>query len=86
MLAALSSGEQPVRLEGVLHSEDTRHMTNALKTFGIEIESVGETALVVKGGLKRLKQPDEEAGRHSVFVGEFSLLFARALNRSVFRK
>ena len=51
VLAALADGES--RLEGVLHSDDTRHMRAALEAFGISIRDDGPTTLIVEGGRDR---------------------------------
>lgn len=61
-LAALSEGTTVLR--GVLHSDDTRHMRQALVQMGIEIIDVDATTLEVKGGRSRLRAPEKE-----VFVG-----------------
>jgi len=55
ILAALADGTST--LEGVLHSDDTRHMSRALVELGISIEERGPTTLVVEGGLSRLRAP-----------------------------
>lgn len=52
ILAALAEGES--RLEGVLDSDDTRHMRAALEALGIDIVATGDT-LVVRGGRSRLR-------------------------------
>jgi len=52
MLAALCDGES--RLDGVLGSDDTRHMRAALEALGIDIRESGDT-LVVHGGRARLR-------------------------------
>jgi 3-phosphoshikimate 1-carboxyvinyltransferase len=62
VLAALADGEST--LEGVLHSDDTRHMRNALSALGIGIEDLGPTTLRVQGGRGRLRAPAEP-----LFVG-----------------
>lgn len=62
VLAALAEGEST--LEGVLHSDDTRHMRNALGALGISIEDLGPTTLRVQGGRARLRAPKEP-----IFVG-----------------
>jgi 3-phosphoshikimate 1-carboxyvinyltransferase len=62
VLAALAEGEST--LEGVLHSDDTRHMRNALSALGIAIEDLGPTTLRVRGGRGRLRAPQE-----ALFVG-----------------
>lgn len=56
VLAALAEGES--RLEGVLHSDDTRHMRAGLEALGIRIEDDGPTTLVVHGGRSRLRPPE----------------------------
>ncbi len=62
VLAALAEGESV--LEGVLHSDDTRHMRTALSALGIPITEAGPTTLVVQGGRGRLTAPKEP-----LFVG-----------------
>jgi 3-phosphoshikimate 1-carboxyvinyltransferase len=62
VLAALADGEST--LQGVLHSDDTRHMRNALAALGIGIEDLGPTTLLVRGGRARLRAPAEP-----LFVG-----------------
>jgi 3-phosphoshikimate 1-carboxyvinyltransferase len=62
VLAALADGESV--LSGVLHSDDTRHMRNALSALGIAIEDVGPTTLRVQGGRGQLRAPKEP-----LFVG-----------------
>ncbi len=62
VLAALAEGEST--LEGVLHSDDTRHMRNALSALGIAIDDLGPTALRVRGGRAQLRAPKEP-----LFVG-----------------
>src|SRR5947207_3240465 len=62
VLAALADGTS--RLEGVLFSDDTRHMQNALGALGIGIEQPEATTLVVHGGRARLRAPKEP-----LFVG-----------------
>ncbi|GBG30739.1 Pentafunctional AROM polypeptide [Hondaea fermentalgiana] len=61
ILAALHDGETELR--GCLHSDDTKHMRNALVAMGIEIEVDG-TTLKVKGGVDKLKAPKED-----IFIG-----------------
>ena len=61
-LAALADGES--RLEGVLESDDTRHMRNGLEALGIEIVDVDRTTWIVRGGRARLRAPSRE-----LFVG-----------------
>ncbi len=55
VLAALSEGTS--RLEGVLHSDDTRHMRAALEALGIRITENGPETLLVEGGRGRLRAP-----------------------------
>ncbi|MCH2107782.1 MAG: 3-phosphoshikimate 1-carboxyvinyltransferase [Polyangiaceae bacterium] len=62
LLAALADGTTTLR--GVLQSDDTRHMRNALEAMGILIEDVDATTLRVKGGRARLHAPSSE-----IFVG-----------------
>ena len=62
VLAALAEGESV--LEGVLHSDDTRHMRGGLSALGVPIEDAGPTTLVVQGGRTRLRAPKEP-----IFVG-----------------
>jgi len=62
VLAALAEGEST--LEGVLHSDDTRHMRSALTALGITIEDHGPTTLRVRGGRAQLRAPKEP-----LFVG-----------------
>ena len=62
VLAALAEGEST--LEGVLHSDDTRHMRNALTALGIAIDDLGPTTLRVQGGRGQLRAPKEP-----LFVG-----------------
>lgn len=62
VLAALAEGT--TILTGVLHSDDTRHMRNALTAMGISILDLDATTVRVEGGRSRLRQPD-----HELFVG-----------------
>jgi 3-phosphoshikimate 1-carboxyvinyltransferase len=62
VLAALAEGES--RLEGVLRSDDTRHMRAGLEALGVSVRDEGPTTLVVLGGRSRLKAPSEP-----LFVG-----------------
>lgn len=62
VLAALAEGTST--LEGVLHSDDTRHMRGALEALGIPIRDAGPTTLIVEGGRSRLRAPDRP-----LFVG-----------------
>jgi 3-phosphoshikimate 1-carboxyvinyltransferase len=55
VLAALAEGES--RLEGVLHSDDTRYMRQGLEALGIRVRDDGPTTLVVEGGRSRLRAP-----------------------------
>src|SRR5689334_23044989 len=55
VLAALAEGDS--RLEGVLHSDDTRHMRAGLEALGISVRDDGPTTLVVSGGRSRLRAP-----------------------------
>jgi 3-phosphoshikimate 1-carboxyvinyltransferase len=54
LLAALSEGES--RLSGALTSDDTVHMSVALRSMGVEIDHVDPTTFVVRG-TGRLKAP-----------------------------
>ena len=62
VLAALAEGEST--LEGVLHSDDTRHMRAGLEALGISVRDAGPTTLVVAGGRSRLRAP-----KAPLFVG-----------------
>ena len=62
LLAALAEGTTTLR--GVLHSDDTRHMRNALGQMGIEIVDLDATSVQVHGGRSKLRAPVGE-----VFVG-----------------
>jgi 3-phosphoshikimate 1-carboxyvinyltransferase len=62
LLAALAEGES--RLEGVLQSDDTRHMRTGLEALGIEIVEQDATTWIVRGGRSRLRRPDRD-----LFVG-----------------
>lgn len=62
LLAALAEGA--TRLEGVLQSDDTRHMRNGLEALGIEIVEESPTTWIVRGGRSRLRRPARE-----LFVG-----------------
>ncbi len=57
VLAALAEGETILR--GVLHSDDTRHMRNALSAMGIAISDIDATTVRVVGGKSRLRAPSE---------------------------
>lgn len=61
-LAALADGES--RLDGVLESDDTRHMRNGLEALGIGIVDIDDTTWKVHGGRARLRAPSE-----ALFVG-----------------
>ena len=69
ILAALASKQRPVKLKGVLQSDDTGHMIKALKSFGVEIEAIGETELDVKLGSDGFSAPGNAEEFHEVFVG-----------------
>jgi 3-phosphoshikimate 1-carboxyvinyltransferase len=62
VLAALSEGT--TTLTGVLESDDTRHMQQALLELGIEVRKVSATTLEIEGGRRRLKAP-----KGPLFVG-----------------
>lgn len=62
VLAALAEGE--TTLHGVLHSDDTRHMRNALVAMGVDIQDLDSTTVVVRGGRSRLRAP-----AHELFIG-----------------
>jgi len=62
ILAALADGT--TTLKGVLHSDDTRHMRNALSQMGIVITDVDATTLRVEGGRSKLRAPEGE-----LFIG-----------------
>lgn len=62
LLAALAEGES--RLEGVLQSDDTRHMRNGLEALGIEIVEQDATTWIVRGGRSRLRRPERD-----LFIG-----------------
>jgi 3-phosphoshikimate 1-carboxyvinyltransferase len=62
VLAALADGT--TRLEGVLESDDTRHMQQALLELGIEVRQLSETSLEISGGRRRLRAP-----KKPLFVG-----------------
>src|SRR6187399_1803672 len=62
VLAALAEGES--QLDGVLHSDDTRHMRAGLEALGISVRDAGPTTLIVQGGRSRLRAPKEP-----LFVG-----------------
>jgi 3-phosphoshikimate 1-carboxyvinyltransferase len=62
VLAALAEGT--TRLDGVLESDDTRHMQQALLDLGIEVRKLSPTTLEVSGGRGRLRAP-----KKPIFVG-----------------
>ena len=62
VLAALADGV--TRLDGVLESDDTRYMQQALLELGIDVRRVGTTTLEITGGRARLKPPSKP-----LFVG-----------------
>ena len=62
ILCALTQGK--TELKGVLHSDDTRHMINALRSLGISIDEKDSTSLIVNGGLSSLKESSE-----TLFIG-----------------
>jgi 3-phosphoshikimate 1-carboxyvinyltransferase len=55
LLAALADGKS--ELEGVLESDDTRHMRAALEALGISVRARDATTLEVDGGRHRLHAP-----------------------------
>lgn len=55
LLAALADGTS--ELEGVLESDDTRHMRGALEALGIAVRARDATTLEVDGGRSRLHAP-----------------------------
>ncbi len=62
VLAALADGT--TRLEGVLESDDTRYMQEALADLGIAVRKLSATTLEIDGGRERLRAP-----RKPLFVG-----------------
>ena len=62
VLAALADGT--TRLEGVLESDDTRHMQQALAELGITVRKLSPTTLEIDGGRARLRAP-----KGPIFVG-----------------
>jgi len=62
VLAALAEGT--TRLEGVLESDDTRHMQQALLDLGIVVRKLSATTLEIDGGRGRLQAPNKP-----LFVG-----------------
>lgn len=57
VLAALAEGT--TRLEGVLESDDTRHMQQALSDLGIAVRKLSATTLEIDGGRSRLQAPQK---------------------------
>jgi 3-phosphoshikimate 1-carboxyvinyltransferase len=57
VLAALAQGT--TRLEGVLESDDTRYMQQALLELGIAVRKLSPTTLEIDGGRNRLKAPNK---------------------------
>jgi 3-phosphoshikimate 1-carboxyvinyltransferase len=57
VLAALAEGT--TRLDGVLDSDDTRHMQEALLELGIEVRKSSATTLQIAGGRQRLRAPSK---------------------------
>jgi 3-phosphoshikimate 1-carboxyvinyltransferase len=62
VLAALADGT--TRLDGVLESDDTRYMQQALADLGIAVRKLSSTTLEIEGGRRRLKAPTKP-----LFVG-----------------
>jgi 3-phosphoshikimate 1-carboxyvinyltransferase len=62
VLAALAEGT--TRLEGVLESDDTRHMQDALLELGVAVRKLSPTTLEIEGGRGRLRAP-----KKPLFVG-----------------
>jgi 3-phosphoshikimate 1-carboxyvinyltransferase len=62
VLAALAEGT--TRLEGVLESDDTRYMQQALLDLGVEVRKLSTTTLEIEGGRQRLRAPNKP-----LFVG-----------------
>ena len=58
ILAALADGTSI--LEGVLHSDDTHHMRQALTAMGIGFTDIDATSVAVQGGRSRLQAPESE--------------------------
>ena len=61
VLAALAEGT--TRLEGVLESDDTRYMQQALLELGIAVRKLSPTTLEIDGGRGRLKALSGSRGR-----------------------
>lgn len=57
VLAALADGT--TRLDGVLESDDTRYMRQALLELGIEVRKLSATTLEIEGGRGRLRAPNK---------------------------
>lgn len=57
VLAALAEGT--TRLEGVLESDDTRYMQQALVELGIAVRKLSATSVEIDGGRARLKAPSK---------------------------
>jgi 3-phosphoshikimate 1-carboxyvinyltransferase len=74
ILASLAEGTSI--LEGVLESDDTRYMRQALQHLGISIESIAAEQLLVRGGRSHL-----QATRQELFIGNSgtSIRFLTAL-------
>jgi 3-phosphoshikimate 1-carboxyvinyltransferase len=62
VLAALAEGT--TRLEGVLESDDTRHMQEALLQLGIGVRKLSATTVEIDGGRAKLRAPAQP-----IFVG-----------------
>jgi len=62
VLAALAEGT--TRLEGVLESDDTRYMQEALLELGVAVRKLSPTTLEIEGGRRRLRAP-----KKPLFVG-----------------
>src|SRR5882757_1448191 len=62
VLAALADGT--TRLEGVLESDDTRYMQEALLELGVAVRKLSPTTLEIEGGRSRLRAP-----KKPLFVG-----------------
>lgn len=57
VLAALADGT--TRLEGVLESDDTRYMQEALVQLGVGVRKLSATSVEIDGGRARLKAPSK---------------------------
>ncbi|MDF3065055.1 MAG: aroA1 [Polyangiaceae bacterium] len=62
VLAALADGT--TRLTGVLESDDTRYMQEALVELGVGVRKLSATSVEIDGGRERLKSPSK-----ALFVG-----------------